>query len=127
MNLLRQYRVIPFLGIAVVTLLVMLVVDPGSAEAVDKKFTLINVIFDGTKIWLPSSLIVHEGDRVAVTLINKLDAPHGFKIDTFGVEAVVNAKSKSTVEFTAKGAGLHPFVCHIHPPHIGGQILVVEK
>lgn len=127
MNLLRQCRAVPIIGIAVVTLLLTLVVHPGSAQAADQKFTLINVIFDDTKIWLPSSLIVHEGDTVELTLINTLDVPHGFRIDTFGIEAVINAKSKSTVKFTAKGVGLHPYVCHLHPPHIGGQILVLEK
>jgi plastocyanin len=127
MNLLRQCRAVHVIGITVIALLVMLVVHPGPAEAADQKFTLINVIFDDTKIWLPSSLIVEEGDTVELTLINTLDVPHGFKIDTFGVEAVINAKSKSTVKFTAKGAGIHPYVCQLHPPHIGGQILVLEK
>jgi plastocyanin len=127
MHLLRQCRAVHYIGIAVVILLAMLVVHPGQAEAADQQFTLINVIFDDTKIWLPSTLIVQEGDTVELTLINQLDVPHGFRIDTFGVEAVINAKSKSTVKFTAQGAGIHPYVCHLHPPHVGGQILVVEK
>jgi plastocyanin len=127
MHLLRQCRAVHYIGIAVVILLAMRVVHPGQAEAADQQFTLINVIFDDTKIWLPSTLIVQEGDTVELTLINQLDVPHGFRIDTFGVEAVINAKSKSTVKFTAKGAGIHPYVCQLHPPHIGGQILVVEK
>lgn len=127
MKLLRQCRAVQVIGIAVVALLLMLVVHPGPAQAADQKFTLINVIFDDTKIWLPSSLIVREGDTVELTLINTLDVPHGFRIDTFGIEAVINAKSKSTVTFTAKGTGLHSYVCHLHPPHIGGQILVLEK
>lgn len=127
MSLLRQCRAVHVIGIAVVALLLALVVHPGSAQAADQKFTLINVIFDDTKIWLPSSLIVYEGDTIELTLINTLDVPHGFRIDTFGIEAVINAKSKSTVKFTAKGTGLHSYVCHLHPPHIGGQILVLEK
>jgi plastocyanin len=127
MNLLRQCRAVRVIGITVVALLLTLVVHPGSAQAADQKFTLINVIFDDTKIWLPSSLIVHEGDTIELTLINTLDVPHGFRIDTFGIEAIINAKSKSTVQFTAKGAGIHSYVCHLHPPHIGGQILVLEK
>lgn len=92
-----------------------------------KKFTLVNVVFDGTKIWLPGSIIVNQGDEVELTLINKLEVPHGFKIDVFGIESVIAAKSKSTVKFTAKMAGVHPYICHIHPPHIGGQIQVIAK
>ncbi|RMF88304.1 MAG: hypothetical protein D6736_10850 [Nitrospinota bacterium] len=99
---------------------------PGLTAAGQKAFTLVNVIFDGTKIWLPSTLILHKGDEVVVTLLNKLDAPHGFKIADFGVEAVVPPKGKTTVRFVADKAGVHPFICHLHPPHIGGQILVLE-
>jgi len=98
------------------------------AEAVGpKKFTLINVHFDGTNLWLPGNLIVYQGDEVELTLINKLDVPHGFKIDVFGIESVIAAKSKSTVTFTAKTVGVHPYTCQLHPLHIGGQIYVIAK
>ena len=98
------------------------------AQAQDsKKFTLMNVIFDGTKIWLPSSLIIAEGDAVELTLINKLDEPHGFQIKEFGIEEVVQPKAQTTVRFTATKNGIIPFICQMHPPHIGGQILVVKK
>ena len=40
-----------------------------AAEAESKKFTLISVIFDGTKVWLPSTLIVHEGDQPSTASI----------------------------------------------------------
>ncbi len=98
-----------------------------AAEAESKKFTLISVIFDGTKVWLPSTLIVHEGDQVGLTLINKLDAPHGFKIAGLGIDAVLQPLAKTTMWFTARTVGVHPFICHLHPPHIGGQIMVLAK
>ncbi|MGE3537742.1 MAG: cupredoxin domain-containing protein [Candidatus Tectimicrobiota bacterium] len=97
----------------------------GAAEP--KKFTLVNVLLDGTKIWLPSTLVVQEGDEVELTLQNKLDEPHGFKIDDFQIEAVVQPKAQSTVKFTASKAGVHSYVCQMHPPHVGGQILVLSK
>jgi heme/copper-type cytochrome/quinol oxidase subunit 2 len=103
----------------------MQVSSTAAAEA--QKFTLINVIFDGTKVWLPSSLIVPEGATVELTLINKLEEPHGFKIAEFGVETVVQPKAQTNVTFTAAKAGVHNFVCHMHPPHIGGQLLVTKK
>jgi nitrosocyanin len=98
------------------------------SEAVGpQKFALVNVIFNDTKIWLPGTIIVHQGDEVELTLVNQLDGPHGFKIDVFGIESVIAAKSKSTVKFTAKTAGLYTYSCHLHPPHIGGQILVLAE
>lgn len=98
-----------------------------SEEAEVKKFTFVNVIFDGTKIWLPSSLIVYQGDTVELTLINKLDEPHGFELEAFGIEAVVQPKSKTTVQFTPEKAGLYSYICQMHMPHVGGQLLVLDK
>ena len=111
-----------------VVLLTVLMLSPGYATAAEpKKFTLINVDLDGTKIWLPSSLMVHQGDDVELTLINKLDDPHGFAIKAFGIEQVVQPKSQMTVKFTAAQAGAYPYICQLHPPHLGGNILVLSK
>ena len=109
-------------------LLVGLMLAGGQVAAAEpKKFTVINVLLDGSKIWLPSALIVQQGDAVELTLVNKLDEPHGFKIEAFGVEEVVQPKAQTTVQFTAAPPGVYSFVCHIHPPHIGGQMLVLNK
>ena len=111
-----------------VVLLTVLMLGAGYAAAAEpKKFTLINVVLDGTKIWLPSSLMVHQWDEVELTLINKLDDPHGFKIEDFEIEEVVQPKAQMTVKFTASKTGAHSYICQIHPPHLGGNILVLSK
>ena len=92
-----------------------------------KKFTLINVALDGTKIWLPSSIMVQQGDEVELTLINKLDDPHGFELKAFGIEQVVQPKAQMTVKFTASTPGVYSYICQMHPPHLGGQILVLSE
>ena len=109
-------------------LLTVLVLSPGYATAAEpKKFTLINVDLDGTKIWLPSSIMVQQGDDAELTLINKLDDPHGFAIKAFGLEQVVQPKSQMTVTFTASQAGAYTYICQLHTPHLGGNILVLSK
>ena len=111
-----------------VVLLTVLILGAGSATAAEpKKFTLMNVVLDGTKIWLPSSLMVRQGEEVELTLINKLDEPHGFKIEDLGIEEVVQPKAQMTVTFTAAQPGAYRYICHIHPPHLGGQMLVLSK
>src|SRR4029453_6804959 len=115
------------LGWLVVLLTVLMLGAGYPAAAEPKKFTLINVVLDGTKIWLPSSLMVQQGDEVELTLINKLDDPHGFKIEDFGVKEVVQPKAQMTVTFTASRTGAHSYICHLHPPHLGGNILVLSK
>jgi plastocyanin len=111
----------------VVLLLVLMLGAGDAAAAAPKKFTLMNVVLDGTKIWLPSSLMVHQGEEVELTLINKLEDPHSFKIADVGIEEVVQPKAQTTVTFTASQPGAHSYICHIHPPHIGGQILVLSQ
>lgn len=109
-------------------LLTVLLLGAGLAGADEpKKFTLINVILEGTKIWLPSSITVQQGDDVELTLINKLDEPHGFEIKAFGIEQVVQPNAQMTVKFTASKLGAHNYICQMHPPHLGGQILVLSK
>jgi plastocyanin len=110
-----------------IVLLTVLILGVGDAAAEPKKFTFINVVLDGTKIWLPSSVMVQEGDEVELTLINKLDDPHGFKIADWGIEEVIQPTAQMTIKFTASQPGVHSYLCHLHPPHLGGQILVLGE
>ena len=111
-----------------VVFLTLLILGAGAATAAaPKKFTLITVVLDGTKIWLSSSLMVHQGDEVELTLINTLEDPHGLKIEEVGIEEVVQPKAQMTVRFTASQPGVYSYICHLHPPHIGGQIFVLSK
>jgi len=114
------------LGWLGVCLTVVLLGAGAGAAAEPTKFTVMTVVLDGTKIWLPSSLIVHQGEEVELTLINKLEDPHGFKVEDVGIEEVVQPKAQMTVTFTASQPGVHRYLCHLHPPHIGGQLLVLS-
>ena len=92
-------------------------------------FTVVNVEYEGTKIWLPSTLIVHKGDKVKVKLINNVKADpnqHGYSIPAFNVAAVVTRGEPKEIEFVADKAGLFPISCQLHPAHIGGQLLVLQ-
>ncbi len=104
---------------------------PGRAVAADasRSFTVVNVEYEGTKIWLPTTLVVKKGERVRIKLINNVPSDpnqHGFAITAFGVQAVVTRGEPQNVEFVADKTGLFPISCHLHPAHLGGQLLVVE-
>lgn len=117
-------RQVGVLGMCVAVLLVSMT---RSATAEPKKLTLINVRLEGVKIWLPSSLVVRPGEEVELTLVNKLDDPHGFKLEAFGIEEVVQPNAQTTVKFTAAKAGAHHYICQMHPAHLGGNLLVLDK
>lgn len=122
---------LPLLTAAVV--LAMSLSAPARADeekAADREISLINIKYQGKIMWLPNPLIVQEGENVRLTLFNNVqDDPnvHGFSIPEFGVKANVEREKPLTVEFTASKAGLFETNCHLHPAHLKGQILVLEK
>jgi nitrosocyanin len=94
-----------------------------------KEVTLVNIEFEGTKIWVPGPVVVKKGDTVKIKAINnmKSDPPvHGLAIEAYGIQAVVNMGKPETIEFKADKAGVFPITCHLHPPHVGTQLVVLE-
>jgi len=99
------------------------------AVAADHRFTSVNVEYEGTRIWLPATFIVRKGDKVQIQLINDMPSEpdnHGFAIPHFGIAETVYRGKPKTVEFTADKAGIFPIQCHLHPTHVGGQLVVLE-
>jgi len=94
------------------------------------QFTVVNIEYEGTKIWVPSTLVVHKGDTVKVKLINNVKSDpnqHGFAIAVFNVAAVVTRGEPASIEFVADKAGVFPITCQLHPAHVGGQLVVLEE
>jgi nitrosocyanin len=92
-----------------------------------KEFAMVNLEYEGTKIWLPSLIVVKKGDRVRIKLINNVPSgEHGFAITEFNVVDKVFKGEPRTVEFTADKAGIYKIFCQIHPAHIGAQLMVTE-
>lgn len=99
----------------------------------ERVFTCIATDHDGIKRWEPGTFIVYEGDHVKFKLYNRVDPRpeivHGFSIAAFNVKVVVAGGNKEPViaEFTADKVGLYDINCHLHPAHVGGQLLVLKK
>lgn len=86
------------------------------------------VEINGTKFWFPSTIIAKKGDTVKIHAVSKIGGKnniHGFAIDAFKIQALVGEKT-TEIEFVADKAGIFPIRCHLHPAHIGGQLLVTE-
>ncbi len=91
--------------------------------------TIVNIEFEGTKIWVPGPVVVKKGDIVRIKAINnvKSDPPvHGIAIEAYGIQALVNVGKPEIIEFKADKAGIFPIICHLHPPHVGTQLVVLE-
>ena len=107
----------------------------GSARADDKAaggkvaLTIVNVEYEGTKIWVPPTIVAHKGDKVALKLVNNVPSDpsqHGFAIPDYKIAEIVDRGQPKTVEFTVDRAGVFPIICQLHPAHVGGQLVVLE-
>jgi nitrosocyanin len=118
-----------WIGCGIVALsLVLSVGSPPDASAAD--FTLVNIKYEGSNIWVPGPIVVKKGETVKIKAINNVKddpAEHGLAIEAFGVKQVVNRGKPETVEFKADKAGIFPITCHLHPAHVASQLVVLEK
>ena len=84
-----------------------------------------------TKFWLPATLTVNQGDKVSLTLKNDIEGEpnqHGFSIPAYNITELITRGAKpKTVDFTADKAGVFIYNCQIHPPHVGGELVVLPK
>ena len=101
-----------------------------AAGAGERSFTIANIDYEGSKAFVPSTIIDRKGDTVKIKLLNNIPGDpnqHGFAIPDFGVEAVVTRGEPKEVELVADREGLFPIKCHLHPAHLGGQLLVLPE
>jgi nitrosocyanin len=80
----------------------------------------------GVKIWEPPTIIAKKGDTVSLKLINRHAEEHGYEIAALGVKEVVEGNKSKDITFKADKAGIFPIKCHLHPPHVTGQFVVLE-
>ena len=102
----------------------------GSVFAAEQSFTVVNVEYEGSKMFVPATLVVHQGDHVKIKVINNIKADpnqHGFAIPDYKIEKVVTRGEPQEVEFDATQAGIFPIKCQLHPAHVGGQLVVLPK
>jgi len=93
-----------------------------------REFKMITVDVNGSKIWLPSNIVVNKGDKVKIHAKSQVpgnNSVHGLSIDIFNVKEVAT-KQGVKIEFTANQAGIYPIWCHLHPTHIGSQLIVLD-
>ncbi len=96
-------------------------------EAV-KSFTVVSELIGQTRFWLPSTIIVDQGDRVKLTLRNETSDPRDdFSIPGYRISELVARGQPKTITFTANKPGVFAYYCQMHPGHVGGQLMVRPK
>lgn len=113
------------MGIGIISGLGRIALAQSAREA-----TLVNIEFEGTKVWVPGPVVVYKGDSVTIKAINNVKsdpAVHGLAIEAYGIQALVNVGKPETIEFKADKAGIFPIACHLHPPHVGTELVVLDR
>ena len=100
----------------------------GAAVAAERSFTVLNMEYEGSKVFVPSTLVVQKGDHVKIKVINNIKSEpnqHGFAIPELNIEKGVTRGEPQEVEFTADRIGIFEIKCQLHGPHVGGQLVVL--
>src|SRR5262249_31616817 len=100
---------------------------PLPARADETSLTRVNAGDEGSKIWVPSTLVVKKGTKVKLKLINNVTSDpnqHGFAIPAYNIAEVITRGEPKQIEFTADKEGIFPIICQLHPAHVGGQLVV---
>ena len=101
-----------------------------AGAASERELQAVNINYEGNNVWTPGTYVVNKGEKVRFKLYNRVKADpnvHGFAIEEFNVKVDVYRDKPETVEFVADKAGLFRIWCHLHPAHLPGQLLVLEK
>ena len=98
------------------------------AEDATMSFTVVNIEYEGSKVWTPGTLVVKQGTLVKLKLVNKVPSDpnqHGFAIPAYNIAEVVTRGEDKSIEFKADKAGVFPIICQLHPAHVGGELVVL--
>jgi len=80
-----------------------------------------------TYVWLPSQIVVTEGDEVSLEFIGINGAQHPTTIVGYDKALLLRRGHVIKVEFTADKAGTFPIVCAQHRPSMVAELIVLPK
>ena len=73
----------------------------------------------------PVKLEAKQGHKVEIVVTNTAkDKPHGFSIDAFKVQEVIDQGKTTKVEFKADKAGTYKVYCQLHNTHKTAELVV---
>lgn len=102
--------------------------DHDKKDGNKRTFTIVNYQYESSRQWLPGTIAVYKGETVEIKLVNEAPSGvHGFAIPEYDIKEEVLKDKPVTVSFAANKVGIFDMKCHIHPAHVGGQIIVMEK
>jgi len=78
-------------------------------------------------MFMPSQIIVNEGDEVTLEYVGINGAEHPAQIEGYDVEFTVKRGQVTVVQFTADKAGVFQILCPVHHPSMRGELIVLPR
>lgn len=77
--------------------------------------------------WLPSEIVVAEGDNVTLEILGINGASHPSVIEGYDIEFDVRRGELTTVNFDADTPGVFRIHCEVHAPAMTGTLIVLPR
>ena len=86
-------------------------------------------LLDGKEVYgfMPSTLVVYQGDTVNLTLVNPADDDHTFTISDLNLSVTIKGQTSTKATVKADTVGVYTYTCaeDEHMPYRWGQLLVL--
>lgn len=80
-----------------------------------------------TYVWMPTQIVVNEGDEVTLEFVGVNGASHPTEIEGLDRAFTLHRGHVTRIEFKATRPGVYPIVCHTHQPSMRGEIVILPK
>ena len=80
-----------------------------------------------TYLWMPSQIVVHQGDEVILEFVGINGASHPTEIKGLGKAFTLKRGHVMRVDFKAERPGVYPVICNAHLPSMRGEIVVLPR
>jgi len=102
-------------------------VAAGSFSDDRSKIEVISAKVGGKNVFIPGTWVVIEGEGRVLSFFNTTDAPHGMSIPALGIAEILQPGVEQVVTLpTLEGGNVYDVHCHLHPPHRGATLVVLQ-
>jgi plastocyanin len=100
---------------------------PAVQEPMERTFALSSDLVNGSNRYHPATLVAFAGDDIIFAVTNRGESEHGFTVSGLDISDVIAEGDAGQYTATDVPAGVYAYFCHLHPGHIGGQLIVFDR
>ncbi len=78
-------------------------------------------------LWMPSQIVVNQGDEVTLEFVGINGASHATEIEGLEEQFVLKRGHTTQITFVAEHPGVYRIICHDHEPSMRGEIVVLAR